>query len=187
VGESPAVQALVVVDAQVAFLSGPSAVPVAQELLATINELLRSARENGALIVQLQNDGPAGAVDEPGSPGWELIFPTAPRDREVVIRKTTDDGFHGTDLAGLLADHGVRDLVVCGVMSEMCVSATVRSALALGYHVVLPHDAHATYDIPAAEGIAELVPHAMVSRVAEWSLGDEVDVIARAADVRFVP
>jgi len=67
----------------------------------------------------------------------------------------------------------------------MCVSATARSALARGYHVVLPHDAHATYDIPAAEGIAELVPHAMVSRVAEWALGDEIDVIAHAADVLF--
>jgi nicotinamidase-related amidase len=187
VGESRVVQALVVVDVQAAFVSGPGAVPAAEELMVAVKELLRGARESGALVVQLQNDGPVGAVDEPGSPGWELFLPVAPRCREVVVRKTADDGFHGTDLAGLLADHGIKDLVVCGVMSEMCVSATVRSALALGYHVVLPHDSHATYNIPAAEGIAESVPHAMVSRVAEWALGDEVDVIARAEDVRFEP
>lgn len=70
-------------------------------------------------------------------------------------------------------------------MSEMCVSATARSALARGYRVVLPHDGHATYDIPAAEGIAGPVPHAMVSRVAEWALGDGIDVIAHAADIGF--
>jgi nicotinamidase-related amidase len=70
-------------------------------------------------------------------------------------------------------------------MSEMCVSATARSALDLGYHVVLPHDGHATYDIPAVEGLAEAVPHAMASRVAEWALGDQIDIIAHAADVHF--
>jgi streptothricin hydrolase len=72
-------------------------------------------------------------------------------------------------------------------MSEMCVSATARSALNLGYHVVLPHDGHATYDIPAVEGLADTVPHAMASRVAEWALGDQIDIIAHAADVRFEP
>jgi uncharacterized protein YPO0396 len=35
-------------------------------------------------------------------------------------------------------------------------------------------------------GLAELVPHAMVSRVAEWALSDEIDVIANATDIRFV-
>jgi streptothricin hydrolase len=65
---------------------------------------------------------------------------------------------------------------------------TNQSALSLGsYVVLLPHDSHATCDIPAVEGLAEMVPHAMVSRVAEWALGDEIDVIGPAADVRFEP
>lgn len=36
---------------------------------------------------------------------------------------------------------------MAGLLSEMCVSATVRSALARGLQVVLVHDAHATYDL----------------------------------------
>ncbi|MFC0432647.1 isochorismatase family protein [Kutzneria buriramensis] len=181
------VQALILVDMQSAFVSGPGAVPAAGELVVTVDGLVRIARECDALVVHVQNDGPAGAVDEPGSPGWELSLPVKHRDNEVVVRKNTDDGFHKTELAGLLAGRGVRRLAICGVMSEMCVSATARSALALGYHVVLPHDAHATHDIPAVEGLADQVPHAMVSRVAEWALGDEIDVVAHAADIRFVP
>jgi streptothricin hydrolase len=102
-----------------------------------------------------------------------------------AICRISDDGFHKTGLSSLLIKHGVRHLAVCGVMSEMCVSATARSALNLGYHVVLPHDGHATYDIPAVEGLADAVPHAMASRVAEWALGDQIDVIAHAADVHF--
>ena len=53
--------------------------------------------------------------------------------------------------------------------------------------IVLPHDGHATYDIPAVEGLADAVPHTMASRVAQWALGDQIDIIAHAADVQFQP
>lgn len=67
----------------------------------------------------------------------------------------------------------------------MCILATARTALDRGYRVVLPHDAHSTYDIPAMPEIGDVVPAAAVSRVAEWALGDEIEIVARAADVRF--
>jgi nicotinamidase-related amidase len=181
------VQALVVVDVQAAFVCGDHAVPAAAALLAAVTGLADRARHAGALIVQLQNDGPPGAPDEPHTPGWELFLAPAGRPAEYVIRKDTDDGFHQTGLAAVLDGHGVRHLAVAGVMSEMCVSVTTRSALSRGYRVVLPHDGHATCDIPAASGLAAAVPHVMVSRVAEWALGDQADIIARAADVRFTP
>jgi streptothricin hydrolase len=115
----------------------------------------------------------------------ELFYPAEHRETEFVVRKSADDGFDQTKLSDLLTEHGVRRLAICGILSEMCVSATARSALTRGYQVVLPHDAHATYDIPAVAGMAELVPHAMVSRAAEWALGDEIHVMAHAADIRF--
>ncbi len=64
------------------------------------------------------------------------------------------------------------------LLSEMCVSATVRSAMARGYEVVLVHDVHATYDLGE-------IDHLVVSRVAEHALGDQV-CIAVASDVAFV-
>jgi streptothricin hydrolase len=181
------VHALIVVDMQTAFVSGDEAVPEAAGLLTTITDLMQRAREAGALVIQLQNDGLPGTADEPYTPGWELFIASAEGDGQHVIRKTTDDGFHETELSDVLTERRIRHLAVCGVMSEMCVSATARSALNLGYHVVLPHDGHATYDIPAVEGLADTVPHVMASRVAEWALGDEIDIIAHAADVQFEP
>jgi streptothricin hydrolase len=180
-------QALIAVDVQSAFVSGPDAVPDAPRVLERIEDLTARARTAGALVVHLQNDGPAGAADEPLTPGWELHLPVREGQREVVIRKSEDDGFEDTRLGELLTDMGIQALAVCGVMSEMCVSATARTALALGYRVVLPHDAHATYDIPAAAGISDVVPAAMVSRVAEWALGDEIEILPHAADVPFAP
>ncbi|WP_434599611.1 cysteine hydrolase family protein [Streptomyces sp. A5-4] len=180
-----AVHALLVVDVQTAFVSGADSVPEAPRLLERTKDLITRARTAGALVVHLQNDGAAGSDDEPRTPGWELFLPVAEGPREAVIRKTADDGFHETPLGEQLDAAGVRALAVCGVMSEMCVSATVRTALVRGYRVVLPHDAHATYDIPAAAGISDVVPAAVVSRVAEWALGNEAEIVARAADVAF--
>lgn len=104
---------------------------------------------------------------------------------QTVIRKTADDGFEGTGLADILAVSGIRRLAISGVMSEMCVSATARSALRRGLGVVLPHDAHATYDIPALPGVAPAIPAATVTRVAEWALGDELELLATGREVLF--
>jgi nicotinamidase-related amidase len=107
------------------------------------------------------------------------------RSEDHVIRKAQDNGFDGTSLDNVLKTHGVRSLAICGVLSEMCVAATARAALEHGYDVVMPHDAHATYDVPAGPG-SEPVPAAMAARAAEWSLGDEIRICASASDVQFV-
>jgi nicotinamidase-related amidase len=187
-GEYPTpADALVVVDMQTAFVSGGEAVPGAARLLERVGDLLDRAREAGAVVVHLQNDGPPGADDEPETPGWELYLPVKPGPREHVIRKPRDDGFDATPLGDVLVSAGVRSLAICGVMSEMCVHATAKTALARGYRVVLPYDAHGTYDVPAVEGIADAVPAHVVSRVAAWSLGDQPDNTVPAADVTFSP
>ncbi len=181
--EVPPADALVVVDVQCAFVFGPHAVPDARRLLAGLDVLLARARAAHALVVHLQNDGRQGAPDESGTVGWELAI--APQDGEVVLRKHSDSGFAGTVLEDLLRRRKAACLAIAGVQSEMCVAATAREALARGFTVVLPHDAHATYPIPEQTGFGPAVPADQVSRVAEWSLGDEVFLARGAADVRF--
>ncbi|MDT9686826.1 cysteine hydrolase family protein [Streptomyces sp. P9(2023)] len=182
--ENPA-EALLVVDVQSAFVTGPGAVPEADSLLDRTGELIARARAAGALVVHVQNDGPPAADCEPNTPGWELHHRVEPGPAELVIRKVRDDSFEGTSLGALLTDAGVRSLVVCGMMSEMYVQATARTALARGYRVVVPYDAHATHDIPAAPGIADAVPAATVSRVAAWALSRDADVTTPTASVTF--
>jgi nicotinamidase-related amidase len=177
--------ALIVVDMQTAFVAGPDAVPGADRLLERVGELLERARAAGAIVVHLQNDGPPGADDEPETPGWELYLPVKTGAREHVVRKPRDDGFDGTTLGEILVSAGVRSLAICGVMSEMCVAATARTALARGYRVSLPYDAHGTYDVPAVPGVSEEVPGHVVSRVAAWSLGDQPENTVPASAVAF--
>jgi nicotinamidase-related amidase len=167
------VQALVVVDMQRGLLIGPQAVPGAAALTDRVEELIDRATAAGAVVVQLQNDGAPGQVDEPGEPGWELALTGG-----TEVRKFTDDGFADTSLGALLTEQGVHRVAVCGVLSEMCVSATARSALARGLGVVLPHDRHSTYDL-------DDIPAAVVARVAEHALGDQPERVAATTDVVF--
>jgi nicotinamidase-related amidase len=175
---SPLVSALLVIDAQMNLLDGPSAVPSASRTTARIAELLAAARDAGALVVHLQNDGRPGARDEPGSPGWAIHPAVEPRPDEPLLRKSGDDGFEGTDLDALLRQAGVHRLAVAGLLSEMCVSATIRAAFARGFEVVLVRGAHATYDL-------EEIPAEVVSRVAEHALGDQLELLDSSA-VAFV-
>ncbi|WNI22474.1 isochorismatase family protein [Streptomyces sp. ITFR-16] len=178
-------QALLVVDVQKAGVTGDRAVPGAAVLLERTADLLARARAAGALVVHLQNDGEPGADDAPHTPGWALHLPVQAGPAECVIRKTWDDGFQETALGEVLTEAGVGPLAVCGLMSEMCVQATARTALARGHRVVLPYDAHATHDVPAAPGISEAVPAAVVSRVAAWAISADADVTTAAVDVVF--
>ncbi|WP_229909404.1 isochorismatase family protein [Streptomyces flavofungini] len=180
------VQALIIIDTQSGFVTGDEAVPGARHLVSRVEQLLAKARAAGALVIQLQNDGPDDALDEPDTPTWELHFPVDDERGELLFRKTVDDGFEETELEDVLREEGVTALTVCGVMSEMCVSATARTALDLEFRLVLAHDAHGTYDIPAAPGISDAIPAATVSRVAEWALGDEVEIVPSVDDISFV-
>jgi nicotinamidase-related amidase len=172
--------ALLIIDLQDGFVSGPHAVPHSRELVQTISGLLRRARAAGALVLHIQNDGRVGEVDEPGTDGWALHLSTEPSPVEVVLRKDGDDAFEGTGLGDLLESQGVTRVVLAGLLSEMCVSATARAALARGLHVIVPRDAHATFDLGG-------IPAETVARVAEHALGDEVSLPSSSREIRFEP
>jgi nicotinamidase-related amidase len=176
-------QALVVVDMQRAFLVGDHAVPDADRLRAAVTRQLENARAAGCLVVHLRNDGAPGTPDAPGTAGWHLVSDVSPGER--VLSKTTDDGFVGTALETLLRSAEVSTLSICGVMSEMCVAETARGALQRGFAVVLARDAHATYPVPEQGPSAPAVAACLVSRVAEWSLGDEPVLVDGSTEVRF--
>ena len=174
---------LVLIDLQKAFVEGETAVPASAVLVEAARAQLKAARAANCLVVHLQNDGQPGDVDEPGSAGWGLVLDAGPG--EVIIRKVGDDGFDGTGLHGLLRDRGITAISICGLLSEMCVAATARTAMRLGYRVLLAHDSHATYAVPAYGPTDSPVPSEMAARSAEWSLGDGVLLPEHGGSIEF--
>jgi len=79
-----------------------------------------------------------------GTDGVNFHESVAPRENEIVIQKNFPNSFRSTELESTLQKGGIKQLVICGMMSHMCVSATVRAAFDLGYPGIVAHDACAT-------------------------------------------
>lgn len=88
----------------------------------------------------------------PGKPGQEIKAEVAPLESETVVAKSTNSAFVGTALDELLKNRGITGLVIVGLTTDHCVSATVRSAADLGYNTTLVADATATYSKTGIDG-----------------------------------
>ncbi len=75
-----------------------------------------------------------------------------------MIDKPGKGAFYATGLGAVLAEHGIANLIVCGVTTEVCVHTTVREANDRGYRCLVVSDACGSY-IPAfhAAGLAMIV------------------------------
>lgn len=83
----------------------------------------------------------------PNTKGAKIHENVAPLKEENVIIKHTPNSFHRTILDNLLRSQDITDLVICGMMTQMCVDATVRAAKDLGYNCIIIADACATKDL----------------------------------------
>src|ERR1700746_1177250 len=84
-------RALMLIDVQRNMLEQPAPVPSAPSIRDALEDLLLRARRAGALVVHVQNDGPPGEPDEPGTDGWQLVFPVSAG--ELIMRKDQPDTF----------------------------------------------------------------------------------------------
>ncbi|WP_026395344.1 cysteine hydrolase family protein [Acetobacterium malicum] len=79
--------------------------------------------------------------------GGNINALVSPFPGEQIVIKNTPDSFFNTDLFPLLKELGIGQLVICGMMSHMCVDTTVRSAKRLGFEIELLSDACTTRDL----------------------------------------
>lgn len=77
----------------------------------------------------------------PGDPLAEIVPELSPREDEIVIRKTTDSALTGSSLRLILHNMGIDTVVVTGVLTDQCVSGTVRSLADESFKVWLIEDA----------------------------------------------
>jgi biuret amidohydrolase len=89
--------------------------------------------------------GPMGRILIRGEQGHDIIHQLYPVAGEPVIDKPGKGSFFGTDLGLILADAGIKTLIVCGVTLEVCVHTTVREANDRGYECVVLSDGVASY------------------------------------------
>lgn len=110
------------------------------EVLYTVIENLTQDGRDRSLDYKISGIGvPKGS--------WDAKVPDAiaPQADEIVIPKTSSSVFISTNIDYVLRNLGVKQLILCGVVSDQCVESAVRDACDLGYLVTLVPDACATF------------------------------------------
>ncbi|THF69610.1 cysteine hydrolase [Deinococcus sp. Arct2-2] len=88
----------------------------------------------------------------PGQDGVNFKAMAEPHPSEPVVQKHVNSAFIGTNLEGQLRAAGISSLVIIGLTTDHCVSTTTRMAGNLGFQVLLPADATATFDRMGPDG-----------------------------------
>lgn len=143
-------QALIVVDIQNDYFPhGKWPLAGADAAADNAARLIAAFREAGDSVVHIRHEftSPDAPFFTPGSDGAKLHPKVLNRADEPVVLKHFVNSFRETELQSILDEQGIKELVVIGSMSHMCVDGITRAAADLGYGVTVIHDACASRDL----------------------------------------
>lgn len=112
---------------------------------ADLSDLPETKHVRGHGKTRIGDCGPMGRILIRGQPGHDIIPELYPEIGEPVIDKPGKGAFWATDLHAILQHRGIRQLIVTGVTTEVCVNTTVREANDRGYDCLVPADCVGSY------------------------------------------
>ncbi len=120
-----------------------------EEAAANARLLLNHFRKAALPVIHVRHlsTRPGATFFLPGTNGADINEIVSPLGDETVVVKNYPNSFRETSLLEILKEADIKDLVICGAMSHMCIDATTRAAFDLGFDCVVAEDACATRDL----------------------------------------
>jgi len=143
-------KALLVIDIQNDYFEG-GAQPLVGSLEASLNarKLINAFRESSQLIVHVRHLSVRSdsTFFIPHTNGAEIHENVTPLPHERIIEKNYPNSFRDTELLAYLKTNNITELIICGMMTHICIDATTRAAKDLGFNCTIISDACATKDL----------------------------------------
>lgn len=137
--------ALILIDIQDFYFPGGAVELVEPEKAGEqAKQLLSYFREKDGLVVHVRHDFQSGG---------NIHKLVAPIEGEKVISKKEVNCFLGTNLEDYLKSNHIKNVVLAGMQTHMCLEGGTRAAHDLGYNCTVIADACATRDLKFGENI----------------------------------
>jgi len=148
--------ALILIDIQNDYFPG-GRMEVEGSLQASLKaaKVLTCFRGQGLPVIHVQHVSvrPEATFFLPGTSGVEFYNTVTPLSGEPVMQKNYPNSFRDTPLLDHLRGNSINRLVVCGMMTHMCVDSTVRAAFDHGFKCTLLSDACATRSLALQDNV----------------------------------
>ncbi|MFC4756121.1 isochorismatase family cysteine hydrolase [Dietzia aurantiaca] len=161
------------IDMQNSYFEFPELAKVRDELVARVNELIRTAHDAGRPVVLVRTEHSRDkstwtlnmCEDDqgfafPGTEQAQFLDELATGDHVEVV-KTRDSAFFDTELKTRLEQLGVDHLLLCGVSTHSCVSQTAIDGFAENVHIAVACDAIASDDAALSTALLEFLSDQM--------------------------
>lgn len=141
--------ALLIIDVQNDYFpGGKMTLAKAEQAGENTKKVLEYFRKNNLPVVHIKhistNDGATFFLS--GTSGAEISSLVSPQADEKVIIKHFPNSFRETDLLEYLQSKKIKNLVITGMMTDVCVESTTRAAFDFGFSNTIIGDATATRD-----------------------------------------
>ena len=143
-------KALIIVDVQNDyFAGGKNELVGAKEATKKVKCLIDAFRAKNEPVIYVKhiNNELGATFFIAGTYGSKVSDLITPESKDLIVEKHYPNSFLGTSLQKHLLDMKIKKLVICGMMTHMCIDTTVRAAKGLGYEITLVEDACATKNL----------------------------------------
>lgn len=144
--------ALIMIDCQNTYREGIMKLEGVEEALAEAKKLLEKARAEGIPVFHIRHDSGPGSPYDVNDHIGAIADIVAPKEGEPIITKNFPNSFVQTDLDEQLKAEGVKNIILAGFMTHMCVNSTAHGGFNLGYAPTVVASATATRPLEAANG-----------------------------------